>query len=341
MPEKRTSPRVSRSRLVGLCATLSFSVSACETMAPALTTALIGFGQDVLASAAQNFTPQYAGSMQNLLLALAETATGAPFTETDEAEEEYSDDDGYSDYTDDGGYASDDEYYDDAVSQDDYDDTEPAYTDSPLADDQEYADAGRDQGIRLDAAILAQQRTRDNQVTLRPVRDGDVLYDGRGDPARGDKVKFFFETNCDCFVYIIGIDATGYVAQIFPEGDLANARPVRAGREYLVPGGTTWWGLDDYRGIENIYFVASRSRRGEIERIVSNMAGTRPPVAQDFRPVSEPAIVPVNRGLVQVQSAAPTSVPTEFGGSQSVDPTSFQSTLAGADLVVSRWFRHE
>lgn len=315
-----------------------------------MTTALVGFGQDLLASAAQNFTPQYADSMQNLLFALAQGVTGLSSAETQQDENyAYAGDEYYGD--DSQVYAADDGYYGGDAGDDDYYGG-GQYDPGPEAPAETYPDATsdgaysqyrprRDGGIRLDAAILAQQISPDNQVTLRPVRDGDVLYDGRGDPSRGDKIKLYFASSCDCYVYIIGVDATGYVAQIFPEGNLADTRAVRTGQDYLVPSGTTWWGLDDFRGIENIYFIASRARRSYIEQIVSRMAGTRPPVPGNYRPVTQPAEVPVTRGLVQVQDAAPTSIPTEFGGSQSVSPTSFQNTVADADLVVSRWFRHE
>jgi hypothetical protein len=49
----------------------------------------------------------------------------------------------------------------------------------------------------------------------------------------------------------------------------------------------------------------------------------------------------MTRGLVQVQSAAPTAVQTEYGASQQFSPTLFQSTVQDADLVITRWFRHD
>lgn len=311
------------------------SLAACQALPPVVSTALLGFGQDVLAAAAQNFAPQYAASMQNLFFALAETATGVPFTQPADTgyeqgaqgEDAYAQQ-GYGEQgDDDSGYdqpANDQPVYDDGA------DAVPAaqYDEAPA-------------GIALDVALLAQQRTPDGRVELRPVDDGEVLHDGRGDPARGDKIKIYFSANCACYVYVIGIDATGYVAQIFPEGDMGAANRVAPGGKYLVPEGTAWWGLDDYRGIEQVYFIASRERRPDIEELVAQLAGQRPELPADYRPVREPAIVAMTRGLVQVQSAAPTTVPTEYGAEQSFSPTSFQATVADADLVITRWFRHE
>ncbi len=354
-------------------------LGACQALPPAVSTALVGFGQDVLAAAAQNFTPQYSASMQNLFLAMAETATGMPFTQQDgagaDAPAGY---DGMPPSYDAGAYAEgqyEDPYAEDAYAADPY--AQDAYAQDPYAQDAygqdpyaqdpyaqgsyaqdppaqvayppaPYAGAGASPeaqygapaGIALEVALLAQALTPDGQVQLRPVQDGDVLRDGRGDPARGDKIKIFFNAGCACYVYVIGIDATGYVAQIFPERGTPASR-VQPGADYLVPGGTTWWGLDDYRGIEQVYFIASQERRRDIENSVAQLAGQRPSVPANYRPVRQPAVVPVQRGLVQVQSAAPTSIPTQAGAPQQISPTLFQSTVADADLVITRWFRHE
>ena len=341
-----------------LIAGAGLALAACQALPPVVSTALVGFGQDVLAAAAQNFAPQYAASVQNLFYAMAETATGMPFaqqTENGEAQDGYADEsyageDVYAQETYDGGY--DQGAYDagdytpendggDADGQAEYNTgySEAAYGNTTTGGVQP-TQHGAAAGISLEVALLAQQSTPDGQVRMRPVHDGDVLYDGRGDPARGDKIKIFFAANCACYVYVIGIDATGYVASIFPESVPA-ARVVRPGERYLVPGGTTWWGLDDYRGIEQVYFIASHERRRDIENLVALLAGQRPALPADYRPVREPAIVAMTRGLVQVQSAAPTAVPTEFGSEQQISPTLFKSTVADADLVITRWFRHE
>lgn len=334
------------------------ALAACQALPPVVSTALVGFGQDVLAAAAQNFAPQYAASVQNLFYAMAETATGMPFAQQAEggeaqdgyADEPYAGEDVYAQETYDGGYDqgaydagdyAEENHGGDAYGQEEYGTgyTEAAYGSTSTGGVQA-AQVGAAAGISLEVALLAQQRTPDGQVRMRPVHDGDVLYDGRGDPARGDKIKIFFTANCACYVYVIGIDATGYVASIFPEGVPA-ASVVRPGERYLVPGGTTWWGLDDYRGIEQVYFIASHERRRDIEDLVAQLAGQRPALPADYRPVREPAIVAMTRGLVQVQSAPPTAVPTEYGSEQQISPTLFKSTVADADLVITRWFRHE
>ena len=118
--------------------------------------------------------------------------------------------------------------------------------------------------------------------------------------------------------------------------------PVQAGRKYLIPEGDEWWGLDQYRGIEQVYFVASFRQRTDIESLLASLPDRRPGTrGVGYQPVSEPTVIPVPRGLIRVQDAAPVSVPTNSGSSVEVSPTSFAATVAGADLVVTRWFRHE
>lgn len=354
MRARRSGPRL-------VLAATVLSLGACAALPPVVSTALVGFGQDVLAAAAQNFTPQYSASMQDLFYAMAETATGMPFTQ--QAEEPGTAEDPYAQAADGeqyGGYDQQpypaEQYPAEPYPAQPYPAEaepyppapqaaagQPAYATPGYVDTAAVSPAAYDApaGVALEVALLAQQLTPDGNVTLRPVRDGDVLYDGRGDPARGDKIKLFFSANCACHVYVIGIDATGYVAQIFPEAGGNGSSLVAPAEKHLVPGGTTWWGLDEYRGIEQVYFIASRERRPDIENLVAELAGQRPSLPASYRPVRQPAIVPVQRGLVQVQSAAPTVVPTGYGASEPVSPTLFQSTVAGADLVITRWFRHE
>ena len=193
--------------------------------------------------------------------------------------------------------------------------------------------------VSLGVALLARRAGTDE---LEAIDDGDTLVDGRGDPSRGDLLRIHFQANCTCWVYVIGIDATGYVARIFPDPDSALSNPVTAGANYLMPGGSQWWALDDHRGVEQIYFVASRERRPDIEAAIEQLAGQpRQLNSGSYQPVSEPAIVPVTRGLVKVAAPAPVGVPMGEGAPAVVTPTIFTNAESATDVVVTRWFRHE
>ncbi|GIX46725.1 MAG: hypothetical protein KatS3mg131_0936 [Candidatus Tectimicrobiota bacterium] len=172
------------------------------------------------------------------------------------------------------------------------------------------------------------------------IEDGAVLRDGRGDPQAGDKLKFFFRANCACYVYVVAIDGSGFVEVAFPHADDAEANPVMPGHQYLIPkDDTVWYGLDEYRGIEHVYFIASSTRRPELEHVIATLArGKREMRGPGYRPVREPAIV-LTRGIRRVHSAAPVSIPTATGAGQPVTATAFETS--GAELVITRWFRHE
>lgn len=299
------------------------ALAGCETVAPALQVAAAAFAKDLLSAASKNYTPAYATEVETLLTAIVEHKTGMQLAGA-------------------------------TTPATGYPEQQPADAGMGTAYPQQPADATVYPGeqppaaavppvaaiaVSLDVALLAQRSGADGSVTAEPIDDGAVLYDGRGDPGAGDKIKVFFAANCDCYVYVIGIDATGFVAQIFPDPDVALGNPVQAGREYLMPEGSTWWGLDEYRGTEHVYFIASLQPRPDIEQAMATLAGRPRSVAPTYQAVQSPALAPT-RGLVKTQSAAPTKVTTAAGVSQTVTPTSFLSTVAGADLVITRWFEH-
>jgi hypothetical protein len=230
--------------------------------------------------------------------------------------------------------------------------------------------------LALDVAIL--QKTTGNNVI--PIEDGAILRDGRGDPRRGDQFKITFRANIGCFVYVVAADATGYVEPVFPHSDDAYINPVAAGVQYEIPrsASSSWYGLDDYRGIEQFFFIASRQPRSDIERILNDLlsrGAQRKPVNQTIA-VTEPTVItsmPITqgipgkcnntrgivrvsdcietRGIVRVESGQANlfqdlnaggnmSIPIGNGRAYKYSPETFM-TAGGNDLVFTRWFRHE
>ena len=196
--------------------------------------------------------------------------------------------------------------------------------------------------IVFDVAILAQRASERAARRTQPVpiQDGEVLRDGGSDPRKGDVVKFSFRANCDCYVYVIGVDATAYVARVFPE---KGGNRVRANRQYIVPQGTAWYGLDEYKGIEQVFFLASRQPRPDIEKLLGQLAKTgRSSLSRNYRPVREAAVPDAaTRGLVKVQMGTKSTVRTEAGQSYAFTPQAFAARQGADDVVVTRWFRHE
>lgn len=295
----------------------------CAAVQPALRTLAIAFGQDLIASASVNYTPRYAEHVESLLVALARKGTGLDI-------EPQIPDSGYRppgrDYE---GYGQGETV---PYAEDEYADLVP-YEE---VDDAGYP-AGNPGGLALDAAILVQ---RAGAATLESIADGDVLYDGGADPARGDLMQFYFSSNRDAWVYVIGIDATGYVAQIFPDPAGGPGNPVAANREYVMPPGDQRWGLDSQTGVEQVFFVASESPRGDIERVIGSLlAQPRQMVTNDYRPVRRPAVIRT-RGLVKVGAPAGGSMagPAPAAGPAS---DSWYAPADSSEVVLTRWFLHE
>src|SRR5262249_10675169 len=181
----------------------------------------------------------------------------------------------------------------------------------PSAEASPYPSAYGSPAIVVDAAILA-QRASDRaarRTDPAPIQDGYTLRDGGSDPRKGDVIKVSFRANCDCYVYVIGADATGYIARIFPDPASRQPNPVQANRPYVVPEGTQWYGLDQYKGVEQVFFIASRTPRQDIEGPLSQLAQTpRSALPQNYRSVREAAQSDASRGLVKVQMGAPGTV---------------------------------
>jgi hypothetical protein len=306
----------------------------CASLAPMA----VKWGADLVSAAADNYSQQYSRQLEGLLLAVfteqAKRLTGKEAGGTAESAYPPSASQGQP-YPTASPYPTQADPYPTAgpPSASPYPPTPSSPTATPPAKSP----------LVLDVAILAQRASaRAAQRTEPvPIQDGAVLRDGGGDPRKGDVVKFSFRTNCDCYVYVIGVDATGYVARVFPEKE--GGKPVRAKQQYVVPQGTAWYGLDQYKGTEQIFFVASRRPRPDIEKSLSQLAKTgRSSLSRDYRPVREAALPDAaTRGLVKVQMGTKSTVSSEAGQPYSFTPQAFAVPAGSDDVVVTRWFRHE
>jgi hypothetical protein len=307
-------------------------VGACAAVPPTVTTALIGFGRDVILSAAQNFAPQYAQSTGNVLLALAETATGQPFMQLQSGDIVQAND----------AWAYDEDGNDDRYGEVDNARPTAAGHWNDGAFDAGWGETGRptaDTRLMLDVAVLVQRRGADGRVTLEQVEDGAVLYGENTRGSTADRVKFFFRSNCECYVYIVGIDSTAWMTHIHPRS-FGEFTRVQAGRDHLVPEGNLWWTLDEHKGIETIYFVLSRSRIPDLEDRLAALPLRRPTVSPEYRPVTVPVVLS-SRGLVLVEDSAPIQVPAQYQTGQAITPFGFTTQGTENRLVVTRWFAHE
>ena len=193
--------------------------------------------------------------------------------------------------------------------------------------------------ISLDV-LLVKKHLVNGVKSYLPIKDGDVLFDGRGNPQAGDKFRVMFRANTNCYVYVIAVDGTAWAQGIFPPTSNPFANPVKAGEQHLLPEGNNWFSLDQFKGIETIFFVASHERRPDIEDILTTISGRERHPSERPVAVSEPAIIP--NGF---SGARPGASPFAFNTSQRTQqkllPTTYFVKTAGEDLRLTRWFRHQ
>jgi len=193
--------------------------------------------------------------------------------------------------------------------------------------------------ISLDVLLVKKHLVNGVQSYL-PIKDGDILLDGRGNPQAGDKFRVMFRANTDCYVYVIAVDGSAWAQGIFPSASSPFANPIKAGQQHVLPEGTNWFSLDQFKGIETIFFVASHGRRQDIEKILTTITGRERSPLEKPQAVSEPAIIPNG-----YSGARPGSSPFAFQTSQNQQqellPTTYFVKTAGEDLRITRWFRHQ
>jgi hypothetical protein len=221
--------------------------------------------------------------------------------------------------------------------------SEPAYPNQPEGSpDYQTAQSGTTQltaaPISLDVLLVKKHMVNGVQSYL-PIKDGDILLDGRGNPQAGDKFRVMFRANTDSYVYVIAVDGSAWAQGIFPSAASPFANPVKAGQQYLLPEGNNWFSLDQFKGIETIFFVASHARRPDIEQILTTITGRERHPAEKPLAVSEPAIIP--NGF---SGALPAAVPFAFNTAQRAQqqllPTTYFVKTAREDLRITRWFIH-
>jgi hypothetical protein len=193
--------------------------------------------------------------------------------------------------------------------------------------------------ISLDVLLVKKHLVNGVQSYL-PIKDGDILLDGRGNPQAGDKFRVMFRANTDCYVYVIAVDGSAWAQGLFPSASSPFANPVKAGQQHVLPEGTNWFSLDQYKGIETVFVVASRERRQDIEQILTTITGRERNPAEKPQAVSEPAIIPNGYSGARPGSS-PFAFPISQHQQQELLPTTYFVKTAGEDLRITRWFRHQ
>ena len=194
------------------------------------------------------------------------------------------------------------------------------------------------QTVAVDVAMVRQKKTaKGKEVVL--MNDGEVLKDGGGNKEAGDRFKIVVRTNCDCYLYLISIDGSAWADPVFPRKDSQTQNPVKKDQEYAFPEESRWYTLDQIKGIETFYIVASANRRSDLEESMAQLAAETRPATTIGAKVEEPPVIP--RGVGFVNTRGIIKVQDETGASTQVTPLSYAASQPGQDVTVTRWFRHE
>jgi len=195
--------------------------------------------------------------------------------------------------------------------------------------------AGQTEPVTLDIALLRQMMGPNGQKDVVMVQDGETLKGGPG----GDRFKVVVRTNCECFVYVISIDGSGWAQSVFPVANGSASNPLKPETEQAFPEGPYWFTLDQYKGVESFFFVASPARRTDLEESLAQLAGQQRPTGQVSAKVEEPAVIP--NGFGKTQAAKATLVKDEAQQPVQVTPISYVAAKPGEDVRITRWFNHQ
>ncbi len=215
----------------------------------------------------------------------------------------------------------------------------PSYPSNPSVDAPTLPAIGMVEGLRLDVALVKKTFVNGAE-TLTPIQDGDILKDGRGNAKAGEKFRMMFRANTDCYVYVIAIDGSAWAQGVFPSLTLPFANPIKQGQQYVIPDNNNWFSLDQFKGIETVFFVASPDKRQDIEEILASIGGRERHPATAPQQVTEAPIIPAGFHGRQ-QSTTPFTLGQSSASDQDLMPTTYFTQKAGEALRVTRWFRHE
>ncbi len=188
--------------------------------------------------------------------------------------------------------------------------------------------------VTLDVALIRQVTTpTGKQVTL--MQDGETLKSGPD----GDRFKLVVRTNCECFVYVVSIDGSGWAQPVFPVANGTVANPLKPEFEQAFPDGPYWFTPDQVKGVETLFIVASPARRTDLEESLAQLAEQQRPAAQAVAQVEEPAVIP--NGFGKTQAGHATHVRDDAQQPVQVTALSYIAAKPGEDVRVTRWFKHQ
>ena len=195
--------------------------------------------------------------------------------------------------------------------------------------------------MAVDTALL--KRAGNKAV---PIPDNDILFDGIGESIR-DEFRVLFSPNQEAWVYVVGIDAVGRAQPLYPQSFPDHDNPIRPGEKVLLPSGDTWYGLDEYTGLQHVYFYVSPERNETLETQLTVLASRPPPeptrVDGQVFYVNAPTLLQYGRtrikGIVLPTEGTALRIPGD--AAIEIPTVRVSGTVPGEPLVATRVFQHQ
>ena len=127
----------------------------------------------------------------------------------------------------------------------------------------------------------------------------------------GDRIKFFLEPKSDAFFYLFHLGPNSDLSLLYP-ADLKKPQ-AQPGQPFYVPDGPMWFELDAARGTEKFFFLASKSRLGELENLYARHTTLKD--RADIQSSTQAILDEISRLNKQRRSlAAPAEKPVRIAG---------------------------
>lgn len=109
------------------------------------------------------------------------------------------------------------------------------------------------------------------------VEEGDILFSN-------DFCRINFELDKNAYVYVVHHDSKGTLHQLYPDPAVENPEKVEGKTSYTIPEGKdNWFQLDDHKGKETIFLLASNRPIPDFNSTIDKVTGlSREEVAQNL-----------------------------------------------------------
>ena len=108
------------------------------------------------------------------------------------------------------------------------------------------------------------KKVGDPATNIMKIEPGTILRSG-------DKIKIYFSSNTDCYVYIFQYGSTGLASTIFPNQQIAMSNKIKGTDKYSIPPGEQWFFLDKNSGKESLYLIASIEPVKDLDAIAEQL----------------------------------------------------------------------